>query len=131
MSRGIVRTVSCAAAFLLALSLSFPASQIPSVRSGLQAEAYAARPMVFAEDRGRERAPYGISEEGEYGEQRQVTSLEQARKILEDYFSKKDVKIGRITEKKLYFKAEIRGADGRLVDVVVVDKRTGRIRSIY
>jgi hypothetical protein len=78
-----------------------------------------------------ERAPYGISEGGEYGEQREVTSRDQARKILEEYFSKKDVKIGKITEKKLYFEAEIMNRDGKLVDTVIVDKRTGRIRSIY
>ncbi len=78
-----------------------------------------------------DRAPYGISEGGEYGQKREVASPDQARKILEEYFSKKDVRIGKITEKNLYFEAEIRDRNGKLVDTVIVDKRTGRIRSIY
>ena len=78
-----------------------------------------------------EKTPYGISEGGDYGEQKRVTSPEQARRILQDYFAGKDVKIGRVSEKELYYEAEIRDASGKVVDVVIVDKRTGRIRSIY
>jgi len=81
--------------------------------------------------RAGERAPYGISEGGGYGEQKEVTSRDQAKKILEEYFSKKDVKIGKITEKNLYFEAEIMDKSGKVIDTVIVDKRTGRIRSIY
>lgn len=89
------------------------------------------RAAFFVAGRVGERAPYGISEEGGYGEQKEVTSRDQAKKILEEYFSKKDVKIGKITEKNLYFEAEIMDKSGKVIDTVIVDKRTGRIRSIY
>ncbi len=78
-----------------------------------------------------EKAPYGISEGGDYGEQKRVTSRGQAQKILEEYFAGKNVKVGGITEKELYFEAEVRDAGGKLVDKVIIDKRSGRIRSIY
>ena len=89
------------------------------------------RAPLFVAARAGERAPYGISEGGGYGQQREVTSGDQAKKILEEYFSKKDVKIGKITEKNLYFEAEIVDKSGKVIDTVIVDKRTGRIRSIY
>jgi hypothetical protein len=51
---------------------------------------------------------------------------------LRDYFSgKKNAKIGKISEKALYFEAEILDDRDKVIDVVIVDKRTGRIRSIY
>jgi hypothetical protein len=79
-----------------------------------------------------ERAPYGNAGEGEYGEKRAVSTKDEARKILRDYFSgKKNAKIGKISEKALYFEAEILDDRDKVIDVVIVDKRTGRIRSIY
>jgi hypothetical protein len=38
---------------------------------------------------------------------------------------------GSIEEKDSYFEADIVSPDGPVVDRVIVDKRTGRIRSIY
>ena len=34
-------------------------------------------------------------------------------------------------EGKWYFRAEVLDEKGELIDLVVVDKRTGRLRSIY
>lgn len=88
-------------------------------------------PLVHAED-----APLpgdykkGKADRG-YGEKRPVATLEEARKVLTEYFAKEDVKIGEINEKGLFFEAEIRDKNNKLVDKVIVDKRTGRIRSIY
>ena len=72
----------------------------------------------------------GSAETG-YGEKRPVTTIEEARKALTEYFAKKNVKIGEIREQKLFFEAEIRDKSNNLVDKVIVDKRTGRIRSTY
>ncbi len=77
------------------------------------------------------RSPYGGSESGAYGEKREVKTTEEARKALREYFSKKDVRVGEIKEKDLYFEAEIRDKNDNLVDKVIIDKRTGRIRSIF
>ena len=72
----------------------------------------------------------GAAETG-YGEKRPVTTIEEAREALTEYFAKKDVKIGEIREQTLFFEAEIRDKNNNLVDKVIVDKRTGRIRSTY
>ena len=80
-------------------------------------------------------SPYGGYQKGTaetgYGEKRPVTTIEEARKALTAYFAKKDVKIGDIREQELFFEAEIRDKSNNLVDKVIVDKRTGRIRSTY
>ena len=69
--------------------------------------------------------------QGGYGEKKEMATAEDAQKALKKHFSKKDVVIGEIVEKELYFEAEIRDNKGMVIDKVIVDKRTGRIRSIY
>jgi hypothetical protein len=88
-------------------------------------------PAAHAADVQGGSSPYGGSRSGAYGEKKAVATAEDARKILREYFLKKDVKIGEIKEKDLYFEAEIRDKNNKPIDTVIVDKRTGRIRSIY
>ena len=66
-----------------------------------------------------------------YGEKEAVSTAEEALKTLKKHFAKKDIVIGEIIEKELYFEAEIRDRNNTVIDKVIVDKRTGRIRSIY
>jgi hypothetical protein len=86
--------------------------------------------------RGRcERRPYGDycrgGRWGRYGARDPVKTAEEARKRLEAYYADEDVEIGRITERELHFEAEVKDKGGDVVDRVIVDKRSGRIRSIY
>ena len=74
--------------------------------------------------------PYGESRGG-YGERRAVSSVQEARRMIKEYFARRDVKIGDIRERELFFEAEIRDRRGAFVDKVIIDKRTGRIRSTY
>ncbi len=69
---------------------------------------------------------------GRYGARQPVKNAEEARKRLEEYYAdaEEDVVVGAITERKLYFEAEIKDAKEKLVDRVIIDKRSGRIRSI-
>ncbi len=69
--------------------------------------------------------------QGRYGEKQEIATAEDARAALKRYFSKKDVVIGEIVEKELYFEADIMDMKHTVIDKVIVDKRTGRIRSIY
>ncbi|HUO78143.1 MAG TPA: hypothetical protein VMU21_11270 [Thermodesulfovibrionales bacterium] len=78
-----------------------------------------------------ESGPYGGSREGGYGEKKEVLTPGDAERILRQYFAKKNVTIGEIRERELYFEAEVRDKDNKVIDKVIVDKRTGRIRSIY
>lgn len=69
---------------------------------------------------------------GWYGAKRIVkTSVEANEIILQFYVPQQGIRIHRITESPLFYKAEIINSKGVLVDKVIIDKRTGRIRSIY
>jgi len=88
-------------------------------------------PGAYGADERDEKYPYGGSREGGYGEKKEVLTSGDAERILRQYFAKKNVTIGEIREKDLYFEAEVRDKDNKVIDKVIVDKRTGRIRSIY
>jgi hypothetical protein len=88
-------------------------------------------PLVHAKDASPYDAYKKYAADTGYGEKRPVATIEEARKILSEYFAKKDVKIGEIREQELFFEAEIRDKNNNLVDKVIIDKRTGRIRSTY
>jgi hypothetical protein len=83
----------------------------------------------------QKRIPYGDYcqgyKRGWYGARKAVKTPEQAREILQEYFSDSDVKIGEIREKRRFFRVEILDKNNNLTDIVIIDKRTGRIRSIY
>ncbi len=68
---------------------------------------------------------------GVYGDKTEVTSAGEAKRILQEYYTDEDVTIGKIVNKQNYFEAEILDRNNRIVDRVIVDRRTGRIRSIY
>ena len=81
------------------------------------------------------RRPFGDyrcnKRSGWYGARREVASADQARAILADYFAGRKVTIGPLKERPMFFVAEIHDAAGKLIDKVIVHKRSGRIRSIY
>ncbi len=88
---------------------------------------------VFAEDRHYGHYgyyPYGEFRRG-YGERRAVPNSGEARRMLRDYYYSRDLRIGDIRERKLFYEAEIRDRRGVIVDRVIIDRRTGRIRSMY
>ena len=77
----------------------------------------------FCRDHGR----------GPYGKRMPVATAEQAKQVVETYFSAtgENVSTGKIEENRLFFEVEILNKDGVLIDRAIVDRRTGRIRSIY
>lgn len=80
-----------------------------------------------------ERRPYGSTPPGDaarYGAKDPVRSADEARRRLEAFYDSDDLVVGKASERLLYFEASIKHKDGRLVDRVIVDKRSGRIRSI-
>jgi hypothetical protein len=93
-------------------------------------------PPVFAGpgDMGG-RGPYGGYCEGPrwgwYGARTPVTTGEEARKRLEKFFEGQNVAIGVITEHRMFFKAEVKEREGKIVDQVIIHKRSGRIRSTF
>jgi hypothetical protein len=84
-------------------------------------------PPACAQDRP---SPHGATEKS-YGAKKPVKTLKEAETALREFFKGRDVEIGEIEEKELFFEAEIKDKKGRVIDRAVIDKRTGRIRSIY
>lgn len=69
---------------------------------------------------------------GCYGARQPMNSIDEARKLLEEYYAeRKDVVIGRIEDRRWGFDAEILDRNNKLIDRVMVHRRTGRIRSMY
>jgi len=66
-----------------------------------------------------------------YGARRKVTSPEDAKTQFTAYFDGQSVTISDISEKPWRFEAEVKNKNGDIVDRVIIDKRSGRIRSIY
>lgn len=83
------------------------------------------------------RFPHGNycegSEWGWYGERKPVRTQAEAMRVLMNYFSSyyDDIRINNIKEREWFFEAEIRDRKGNLLNRVIVDKRSGRIRSVY
>ncbi|MHB8122069.1 MAG: hypothetical protein ACYDG4_07930 [Desulfuromonadaceae bacterium] len=66
-----------------------------------------------------------------YGARQPVTDATEARKLLLQYFAGEEYTVSEVTERRWGFKAEIIDKDGTVVDRVMIDKRSGRIRSLY
>jgi hypothetical protein len=80
----------------------------------------------------RDRKAQGVYQETQgYGSKKPVTSKDEARAQIEKFYGDKPIKIGPIKEKELFFEADIYDKKNNLIDKVIVDKRTGRVRSIY
>lgn len=93
-----------------------------------------AQPMGPMRHRG---GPYGGycpgMQWGPYGVRKPVGTTEQAKQVIESYLSGNDqgLQVGNVAEGNSYFEAEILDRGKNVVDRVIVDKRSGRIRSIY
>lgn len=81
--------------------------------------------------RGQPYSPYGGPQRGGYGERRAVQSKGDAQRMLNDYYMRRNVRIGPIRESRFYFEADILDKNNRFMDRVIIDKRSGRIRSVY
>ena len=68
-----------------------------------------------------------------YGAPKAVGTANEARQVIESYYMGcgQHLRCGKVEEKTGYFEADMLDHEGAVVDKVIVDKRTGRIRSIY
>ncbi len=76
--------------------------------------------------------PYGdfCPQCGNYGTCQTIMTDYDAEKALKDYYSKKDLNVEIEELGKRFVRAKIRDKDG-VVDIIIFDRETGRIRSIY
>lgn len=60
-----------------------------------------------------------------------VRTEKDAKLHLEKFFEGQEVTIGMITPRGRHFFADILDKDRKIIDRVIIDRRTGRIRSLY
>lgn len=83
-----------------------------------------------------EMVPYGYYGQGHrkkinYGERLAVKSEEEALSLVLEFYSSMNVKVIPLRENRRFYKMEVRDLDDNILDIVIVDKFSGRIRSVY
>ncbi|MDQ7786652.1 MAG: hypothetical protein RDU01_03510 [Thermodesulfovibrionales bacterium] len=69
---------------------------------------------------------------GWYGAKKVVKNPVEAQQVLERFFiHHRTLKVGIIKERIHFYEAHIINVNGTLVDIIIIDKRNGRIRSAY
>jgi hypothetical protein len=85
---------------------------------------------TFAFHRGKNIRPYGDYCTSHYGMHREVLNNKNAENALKHYYSDKGLDIEIVNLKGRFVKALVKDND-KVIDIVIFDRRTGRIRSIY
>jgi hypothetical protein len=87
---------------------------------------------AYAWERGRPVTPYGdfCPRCSRYGKCRFILNNQEASKALNDYYRKKGLSVKIKQRKGRFIKAVILD-NGRIVDTIIFDRHSGRIRSIY
>ena len=88
--------------------------------------------ISFAEGGMMMHTPYGdyCPKCSEYGVCPDSLSIGESREAVQSYFKGSQVKIGRLSGKGRFLKMELLKHD-KIYDVILFDRKTGRIRSIY
>jgi hypothetical protein len=88
--------------------------------------------VPFAGRRGMNITPYGdfCPRCGKYGTCNNPMNPGEAEKAMEDYYREKGFDIEVVKVKGRFIRANIKDK-GEVVDVIIFDRHTGRIRSIY
>lgn len=69
---------------------------------------------------------------GWYGARREVKTPVEAKEILEHIFvHNTNIKTITIRERAHFFVAEIKNKNDAMIDLILIDKRTGRVRSMF
>jgi hypothetical protein len=81
---------------------------------------------------GENITPYGdfCTQCTTYGAGKEMLTPDEAVKALEKYYGNKGCQLGAVSYKGRFVEVEI-FKDGRNIDKVLFDRKTGRIRSIY
>ena len=91
--------------------------------------------LAMMHGKGRHMRAYGGYCKGPrwgwYGAGRQVKTVEEARVLVTDFLGDTDLSPGEIQDRPTYYEVEIKDEAGEVIDLLIVDKRTCRIRSAY
>ncbi len=89
-------------------------------------------PDASAGESRKHVTPYGdfCKQASNYGMHKQMLSNKDAEQALKHYFGKKGLDFEILQKQGRFIKAFIKD-NGTVVDTIIIDRRTGRIRSIY
>lgn len=97
--------------------------------------------MLYGQTKGEKRIdvtnnpPYGgfkfDKKKGRYGKPFLVNSKEEAIDIIKSYYGDTNLKIGEIEERKRFFIIEVLDEQDNLIDIILINKKSGRLRSIF
>ena len=92
----------------------------------------ASQPGAFAYQAGKPVTPYGdfCPRCGQYGTCKKTMSTKDAEKAMKDYYHKKRYNVEIENKRGRFIRAKIKDK-GKVIDVIIFDRKTGRIRSIY
>jgi hypothetical protein len=87
---------------------------------------------VSARNHKKPVTPYGdfCKKCSHYGKCKSAMSVEDSRKAMVDYYQKKGLKVEINSVKGRFIKASIKEKN-KIVDIIIFDRKSGRIRSIY
>jgi len=87
---------------------------------------------VFAWPQDKPVTPYGdfCPRCGHYGTCRALMSLQDSKKAMTEYYSRKGLTVEIEDIRGRFIKARVKDKD-EIVDIIIFDRRTGRVRSIY
>jgi len=88
--------------------------------------------IVNAWEHGKPVTPYGdyCPRCTKYGACKTIMSHEDAKKAMIDYYQKKGLDVELERKRGRFIRAKIKDKD-QVIDVIIFDRRTGRVRSIY
>jgi len=87
---------------------------------------------LYASETGKAVIPYGdfCTKMNRYGAHAEMMDHQSAVHALHHYFHKKGADVRIVDEGSRFIKAQIL-EDGKVIDTILFDRRTGRMRSIY
>ncbi|MDA8091791.1 MAG: hypothetical protein M0Z61_16420 [Nitrospiraceae bacterium] len=68
---------------------------------------------------------------GWYGADRSVKTPGEAGEAIRKFYLPEEVNVAKIQDKGTFFEAEVKNGNNKGLDMVIIDRRTGRISSIY
>ena len=91
--------------------------------------------LAMMHGQGRHMGPYGGYCKGPrwgwYGAGRQVKTVEEVQALVTEFLGDTALSTGEIRNRETYFEVEVKDEDGEVIDLLIIDKRTCRIRSAY
>ena len=88
-------------------------------------------PETNAFDKGNKVTPYGdfCNHVSQYGMHKSVIDMKHAKEALQHYYGEKGLDVEIVSQEGRFLKAKIKDGN-EIVDIIIFDRHSGRVRSI-